>query len=187
MARKKTEPSQKAEGARSRQLASPGKALMWLLLTISLLLNLLIINRLLRVQQAALLMVAQVQQLSAELQDETLTMVIPIQQTIIIDADVPIRETIRVPVQTTVAIETEVTVPVDAGILGVINLVIPIETTIPLDLTLDVPIDQSIAIHAPIELDIEVPVEVAIADTPIYDLLEQVQAMLDGLAGELAQ
>ena len=70
---------------------------------------------------------------------------------------------------------------------GVINLVIPIETTIPLDLTLEVPIDQSIAIHAPVELDIEIPVEVAIADTPIYDLLEQVQTMLDGLAGDLAQ
>ena len=111
MASNKTETSQISAGKKPRQQASPGKVLMWLLLAISLLLNLLIINRLLRVQQAALLMVAQVRQLTAELQDETLTMVIPIQQTIVIDADVPIRETVRVPVQTTVPIETEVTVP----------------------------------------------------------------------------
>jgi hypothetical protein len=165
--------------------AGPGNLLLWLLVLVSLLLNAMVINQLLRLRRAAQLAVVETSAMLADLQDETIALTIPIDQTIVLDTDLPIEETVTVPIRTDLPISTEVTVTVDAGLLGDIPLNVPIETTVPVNIMVDVPIDQTFAVHAPVELDLEVPVKIVVADTPLYDTLTDARQALDETATQL--
>ena len=184
-----TRQSKARRSASERQRPAPrrsaGRLLLWLLVSVSILLNLLVINQLLQLRRAAQATVLEASAILGDLKDEQLSLTIPIDQTIIIDTDLPVEETISVPIQTELPISTTVTATVDAGILGDIPLDVPIETTVPVDLVVDVPIEQTFAVRAPVSLELEVPVEITVSDTPLYDTLEQAQTALEALAAQL--
>lgn len=181
-------PSNKESSDKSPETARrsfPGYLLLWLLVILSLLLNLLMLAQFVRLQRTAQEALAQTSAMLADLQSQTITLTIPIHETVVIDTDLPIDETITVPIRTEVPVATSVTVPVDAGVLGEIPVTIPIRTTIPVNLSTEVPIDQTFAIHTPVTLDMEIPVEIVVADTPLYDTLETARQTLDGVTAQL--
>jgi len=179
MAAKKTQSDKAARRGRA------GNLLLWLLVLTSILLNAVVLNQLFRMRRAAQLAVAEASALLADLQGQTFSATIPIDQTIVLETDLPIDETVSVPIQTEVPISTEVTVTVNAGLLGDIPLKVPIETTVPVDITVEAPISQTFAVRAPVALELEIPVEVAVADTPLYAALAQAQQALDEVAAQL--
>jgi hypothetical protein len=179
MAAKKTD-----TGKQSRR-GAPGLLLLWLLVLLSILLNVVVLNQLLSLRRTASQAIGDTSVMLADLREETIALSIPIDQTIVIDTDLPIEETVTVPIRTNLPISTEVTVTVDAGLLGDIPLQVPLETTVPVDIEVDIPIDQTFAVRAPVTLNLEVPVEIVVADTPLDATLEQAQDSLDSMSAQL--
>jgi hypothetical protein len=177
--------SEKPKKEKRVREARPGILLLWLLVLFSLLLNVVILGQLLQMRRTAQLAVAETSAILESIQDATFALSIPIEETIIIEADLPVDETILVPIVTELPISTTVTVPVDAGVLGEIPLNIPIEATVPINFTTDVSIDQTFAVRAPVALDLDVPVEIAMVDTPLYGALIDAQLALSGVAAQL--
>lgn len=159
--------------------------LLWVLVTASILLNVIVLNQLNSLRRAARESITEASMILADLQDETITLMIPVNETITLDTDFPVNKTVTVPIQTEVPISSAVTVNVDAGVLGGIPVSFPIYTTVPVDISVDVPIEETFNVHAPVTLDLEIPVELAVADTPLYETLGQFQEALDAQASHL--
>ena len=87
------------------------------------------------------------------------TFVVPISATIPVSASVPFSETIDVPINTNIPINATISVPLPA--IGNIPIPIPIVTNIPVNLDVQVPISRTIPVELdiPVDLIIEVPVE----------------------------
>lgn len=153
--------------------------LLWLIVLVSLGLNIFLLVSLYNVRNQAR---AQVEAAGERLQsvevgeyelpvrvDESLpisftvpfsdTFIVPISATIPVSASVPFSETIDVPINTNIPINTTVSVPLPA--IGNIPIPIPIVTNIPVNLDVQVPISRSIPVQLdiPVDLTIEVPVE----------------------------
>lgn len=169
----------------SQPRLKPGTLLLWILVLISLLLNAILFNQLLTLKRAAQQLALDASAAVGELQGKTFAFNVPIDETIIIETDLPVQETLTVPIVTELPINTVVTVSVDAGILGTIPLRIPISTTVPVDIEVDIPLDTSFAVRAPVEVQMDVPIEVVVADEPLYDDLSQVRERLDEVAAQL--
>lgn len=168
-----------------RRPLRPGILLLWLLVLTSLLLNVFTFNQLTLLRRSAQELVLDASAAVGDLQAETFVFTVPIDETIIIETDLPIEETVTVPIETELPINTVVTVTVSAGILGDIPLNIPISTVVPIDIMVDVPLDETFSIRAPVPLEMEVPIEFVVADEPLAADLEQMQQRLDEVAAEL--
>jgi hypothetical protein len=167
------------------QRIKPGNLVLWLLVIVSIMLNVVVLIQLLSFRRAAHAAVTEASAVLADLQDETIALTIPVDETIVIDTEFPVTETVSVPIQTEVPISAAVAVMVDAGLLGGIPVSFPISANVPVDVMVDVPIDQTFAVQAPITLELEIPIEIAMADTPLAETLSQVQESLTSLAAEL--
>lgn len=164
---------------------SPAMLALWLLVLISLLLNVFVLGQLLRIRRGASEALVSASAILADLQTQTLELTIPVDETIAIDTDLPVDETLTIPIQTEVPINTIVTVNVDGGVLGGIPLRIPISTVVPVDLETDVRINQTFEVHAPVELALEIPVRIDVAETSLYDTLGEAQEALDAAADQM--
>lgn len=162
-----------------------GTVLLWLLVSVSLLLNVLILNQLFSIRQTALQTIEETSAMIDAVQEQTFEMNFPVAETVIIDTTVPVQETVSVPINTTVPIDTVVTVNVNGGLLGEIPLRIPIQTDIPVNLTIDVPLDETVHVRAPVDFEVNVPVVIVVSETDFYATLEEIQATLDAIATDL--
>lgn len=153
--------------------------LLWLLVFVSLGLNIYLFVTLMNIRTQARVQVQAAEERLAAVEvgdyelpieiDETLpisftvpfsdTFVVPISATIPVSASVPFSETIDVPINTVIPINATVSVPVP--VLGNIPIPIPIVTSIPVNLDVKVPISRTIPVQLdiPVDLTIEVPVE----------------------------
>jgi hypothetical protein len=155
--------------------------LLWLIASLSLLLNLALIAVLLdyrsQLQSGAANLTAAldtVQFNDIELDivvDETVpisltvpfsdTFRIPIRETIPVATTVLFEDLIEVPIDAVIPIDTDFVVQVDIPLVGRTGIPIPIVTTIPVSLTVEVPISRLIPIETDIEVDFLVDVPVA--------------------------
>ena len=164
-----------------------GLVLLTVLTLISLALNGVTIYALLRARQNTLAMVEDARDVIGGIGDDTVSYTVTIEHEIPVSASVPFKQEIDVPVNTTIPIDTTVIVPINAGILGTFDIEIPIRTFVPLSLEIAVPIDEMVEVDTTVPLDLEVPVEVTIADTPMYGHLEELDEALARLENRLTE
>ncbi len=159
--------------------------LLWVLVVVSLLLNVVTLRIMLLSREASRQAVADAIAVIDDLQSKTFAHTVVIDQSLAIETDLPLDETIPVTIDQVLPVDTVVTVSVDAGVLGVIPLEIPIRTRIPINLTQDVVIDQTFHIETAIPVHLEVPINLSVAETPFYDTLEDLQLRLEALQDQL--
>lgn len=155
--------------------------LLWVLVLTLIALNALLIAQLLALRQAAHDAIVEASAVLADVQGQTISLTIPVDDTLVIETEFPVQDTVVVPIETTIPVGGAATVEPIPGI----PLAVPFGANVPVDITVDVPIDTSIAITVPVELDMEVPVEFALSDTPLAGTLDEIQVSLDALATEL--
>ena len=151
---------------------------------LSLTLNGVVIVQSLRLRCAAHGVVADTRALITDLTDDTFSTTVEIDQEIPISTDLPFNEVMTVPIDTVVPISTTVVVPVDLG-FTTYNLAVPIETIFPVDMEVTVPFSDTVSIITAVPIDVDVPIEIAIADIPLVDYLEELDSTLEEIEGQL--
>jgi hypothetical protein len=164
-----------------------GYLILWLLVTLSMLFNVVLFRQMLNARDAAGQAVADSIAVIENLQTQSFSTTIVVDETMIIDADTPLDETIPITVDQILPVDTVVTVPVDAGIFGEIILDVPIQTEIPVKFEQDIDIDQTFHIYTAIPVYFEVPITLDVADTPFYDTLDDIKGRLQELQDTLIQ
>ena len=164
-------------------------ALLVIFVLVSLVLDVFIVVQLYRAWQAALRLTAQATVALGALQGETIRYTFHFQDVLPIVAKVPFREKLDVPIvaaipiSTTVSVEQTLQVPIhtllgDITIEVPLDVEIPVAMTVPIDLNVPVEISRTVTVSATVPLDLEVPLAIPIAETPLADLLGELQSAL---------
>jgi hypothetical protein len=97
--------------------------------------------------------------------EETLSVPINlhISQTVPVQANVPFRDTIIVPLNATIPVRTMVQVPINIPLAGQRFVEVPISTTIPVNLTVPVTISRTIPVATDITVSVPISTEVPVA------------------------
>jgi hypothetical protein len=151
---------------------------------LSLTLNGLVIFGLLQARQIALGALADTRTIVTGIGDDTFTYIIKVKQDFPIATSIPFNEEVTVPISTTIPINTTFVVPINLGVTSY-NLEVPVRTVFPVDLEFTVPVSQTVDIATTVSLDVDVPIEIPIADTPLVDYLEEVDAALAQIEAKL--
>jgi len=152
---------------------------------ISLALNLLIIRQLVEARRLARLTIDDSLAVIRDLEAQTYRYNVVVDDTIIVDDDVPFQETIPVVIDETMPFSTAVTASVVLGPFGRYPVTIPIGGSIPVKLEFDVPVDESVPVYIEVPVHTEIPIEVTVANTPLYGTLVDAEAHLLELRAEL--
>lgn len=161
--------------------------LLWVLVVTSLLLNVVMLRQVMLARSAAQNAVSDAIVVIDGLKDEQFTYNVVIDDTLPLQADLPINETIPVVIDQQIPIRTNVAVPVDAGILGTINLNVPINTTVPINFEQDITIDRTFSVNTTVPVHLDVPIELSVSETPLSGMLDDLELRLENLEAELDQ
>ncbi len=171
----------KSKGGAGASAPRPfGYLFLWLLTGISILLNLVILRQMLIARQAALQAISDAIVVIDNLQNQTFTQTVRVDDMLDVNTTLPISETIPVTIKETLPVNDTVMIKV----LGV-DVPVTIEANLPVELSFDLVIDQNFRASASVPLELEVPIQVSIGDTPLYDTLDEVKARLELLADKL--
>jgi hypothetical protein len=129
-------------------------------------------------QQTALNTVADARSIVTGVGDDTFSYTFKVQQEIPVNASVPFNDEITVPIRATIPISTVVIIPVNAGLLGTFDVDVPVRTMIPVNLDVTFPVSQTVDVATTVPLNVDVPIEVPLADTPLVDYMEKLDAGL---------
>ncbi|HBY93223.1 MAG: hypothetical protein M5U01_19900 [Ardenticatenaceae bacterium] len=154
--------------------------LLTALVLISLLLNIFLLSRILRLQaglsRIAVATGTTLDAVALQLEataTEKLDFTVPISETIPIQAEIALNETFQVPIKTDIPIDTTVRLPVDLGLFGQTTLTLPIQTSVPIDLEVPVTLNRRVPVRTTVPLQLKVPVTIDIASTPLADRLRE--------------
>lgn len=164
---------------------TPDYIALWGVALLSLLLNVIILRQLVIARAAARQAVDDAIGIIDQLEGTTISTNVKIDNTIVIETDLPINQSFPVEIKDSFPIDTVLAVPVDAGLLGRLNLSIPIKTTIPVDVTPTVTIDRTFHVKAPVPLNLDVPVQVSVGSTGLAPALDALKARLRTIADQL--
>lgn len=168
-----------------RRRWTPDYIALWVIAVLSLLLNVVVLRQLALARTAARQAIADSITVIEQFEATTISTDVKIDDTVVIETDLPVNETLPVQIKDSFPIDTTVTVPVEAGLLGTLNLTVPIKTTIPVDIKPDVTINQTFHIKAPVPIKLNVPVQIAVGSTGLAPTLDMVKARLRALADRL--
>ena len=168
---------------------------LFLLVVLSLALNAYSIGQLLIFREQALALQQRIQDLQyvaletvsrtiqeLEAFDEvTIEYTVQIDEQMPVEAIVPFRENMRVPVQVTIPINEEIntTAVFQISQLGLsipVDITIPLRFDVPIDITVPVDIDRQVPISTTVPIQLEVPIVLDLGETPLpryVELLEQ--------------
>ena len=163
-----------------------GYLLLWLLTALSLLLNAVMLRQILIARSVARQAVSDAAAIVENLKGQTITYTVAVDDTLAIETDLPIDETIPVTIEQTIPVDVVVTVPVNAGLFGRINLEVPIQTNIPVNLQQDIEIDQTFHVDTVVPINLAIPVEIRVRDTPFAVLLDDFAGRLERLESSLS-
>jgi hypothetical protein len=172
----------RAQGLPRIRSLPPGYMVLCFVTILSLVLNLLILTQLMAARQVVREAVADAIAMVSDFQDTTLSYTATIDDTIPVNADLALKETIPVPINETLPINASVSVPVQVGPFGSYNVAIPISGTVPVNTTLTVALDQPLHIETTIPVHLDVPIQVAVKDTPLAATLDNMMTRLEALA-----
>jgi hypothetical protein len=99
-------------------------------------------------------------------------------ESIPIQADIPIQQDIVFPFEGDFPINTMVEVPIDAGVLGTIVVEVPINTSFYVSTAVPIKVDQTFSVSTTIPVDMTIPVDVSANDPEIREMLEPVRLWL---------
>jgi hypothetical protein len=140
--------------------------LLWLVVIVSLGLNLYVINVLMQarrqVAQAASTAATAVGQLGAAAIDYA----VPISQTLPVSFTVAYRQTFSVPISVTLPIDTQVQVTLNTPI-GDFPINVPVKTTVPINLNPQVPLSLAVPVSVSVPISFTVPIHLALSDTTL--------------------
>jgi hypothetical protein len=159
----------------------PGYIALWIITILSLLLNVVILLQFVMVRQVALQAIDDAIAMVDSLQNTTLTYTARVDDTVPINADLELSESIPVPINETLPINANVNVPVRIGPFGTYNVTVPISGSVPVNTTLSIVIDQPLHVSTTVPIHLEIPIQVAIKDTPLADTLGDVKTRLEAL------
>jgi len=163
----------------------PDYILLWVIALASLALNLIMLNQLLTLRRASGQAIADAIAVISQIESQTFTTHITVDDQIEINTSIPVNETIPINIKQTLPIDTVVTVPVQAGLLGTLNLTVPIKADVPIEIQQEVTINQPFEIKTTVPVHLEVPVTIRVADTELAATLADIKARLLALAGTL--
>ena len=169
---------------------------LFVLILVSLALNVLVIASLLEVRQTAAGALNRAAGALADMEATTFETSVEVRQTIPVNAEIPFQREWNVPVRVSVPIEHElafeetIVVPIDVPLFE-LNLDVPVSTTIPVSLTVpietEVPfaIDETFYVDTEVQVDLLVPVTLDLADTSLPAQLDALAAMLEGVQEDI--
>jgi hypothetical protein len=172
---------------------------LFILVIISLGLNIYLIWQLSRLEQQTRQMGPVFQQALnqtadnlASFQQSTIKFDVKLKQNFPIQAEIPFKETIDVPLKLTIPISQEIktTLKIDllkTGTAIPIDVVVPINLEVPIDTTVPVALDRTIPISTTVPLNLNVPVSIPINKTDLAGYLEQLQTNLKTFSQGLTQ
>jgi hypothetical protein len=120
----------------------------------------------------------------AQVRQQKVRYVFPVDQTFTIDTTVPISETVEVPLNLTVPISETVQIPIETP-LGIVPLEVPINLTVPITETVTVPINKQIPFRTDIPVQTDIPVDLDLNGPPIGPILRQFEDALRELRDNL--
>ncbi|MBI2122029.1 MAG: hypothetical protein HYT98_02800 [Candidatus Sungbacteria bacterium] len=148
--------------------------LLWAVLLFSLALNVYLFVFINGLRKAARGPLSNLAQVIKDIQNQTITTRINIQEEIPFSMQVPIKDTFKIPIKVSVPILTIVNVPVTIPILGQeITLRVPIDTAVPVDTVVTVPLNSAIPIKGTAPVSFEIPVSLEIKQTPFGPFFEK--------------
>jgi len=171
-------------------------ALLVIFVLVSLVLDVFIVLQFYRARQAALHLTAQAAVGLRALEGETIHYTFRFQDELPIVAEVPFHEKLDVPIvaaipiSTTVSVEQTLQVPVhtllgDVTVEVPLDLDVPVAMTVPIDLNVPVEISRTATVSTTVPLDLEVPLAIPLAETPLADLLGELQSALLDLQAQI--
>jgi len=138
-------------------------------------------------QQTALDAVNDARAIVTGASDDTFSYTLTVEQEIPIATTIPFNEEVSVPIHTTIPISTTVVIPINAGLLGAFSIDVPIRAIIPVDLEFTVPVSQTVDIATTVPLAMDVPINIPLAETPLIDYIDEVDAALTRFEEALAR
>jgi len=146
--------------------------ILWGLVVVLLVLN---VALLFILNQARLLAIDTLNEVEIKLNKlatEVIVYNIKLDQSVPVKADVPLNQTVNIPLDTVLPIDQVLTVPFQTP-GGKIEIDMPIKTDFPINIVVPVDFNQSIRVDTAVQLDTTVPVEIDIARTSLASYLIQ--------------
>ncbi|HEU5012561.1 MAG TPA: hypothetical protein VFT66_08455 [Roseiflexaceae bacterium] len=150
------------------------------LLVLSLLLHALTFASLLRVRSTAIGQLDAFNTYIGQVQQDTISVNIPLNQPVPIHASIPINQQLTIPIKTTVPISQSVNVSTPLG-----TLPLPIQMNFPVNLQIPIAVSQTVDVSTTITLNTNVPISVPVSDTPLAKYLQQLRESLQQLSSNL--
>ena len=160
------------------------RALILVLVVLSLALNAALIVGALRVREGLVSALAGAEDALALLSGEPIAFDVAVDQEIPIQTTVPIEETFVVPIDFDYALDTVVETYVDIPILGRQDIAFPVQTVLPINTSFEIPVEMAVPISVTYQLQTDIPVEVELPSELLDafdDLIGQLSAILDPL------
>lgn len=179
----KSDSKAKSQGPQRAKLP-PGYIFLWVISLASLLFNFLLIRELLEVRSAAGQAIADAAVIIEGFGGETFTYTFKLEDTLNIQTEIPVDETIPVVIDETLPISTVVNVPINTP-LGSTSANVPINTTVPIELDVEVELEQTFEVQAAVPIDLEVPISLSVEETPLAGTLDDIVLNLNRIADDL--
>jgi hypothetical protein len=166
----------------------PGYLVLWVITLASLAMNVVVLRQIVLARQAAQQSIDEAITILSDLRESTFTYTFPVDDTLMIETDVPIQETVPVPIHELIEVRTAATVTLlDIPGIGPITHSVPVAADVPIDEEFEFDIDEVFHISVPVDIDFDVPIAVALSDTPLYDTLGATIARLEALSHLLGE
>lgn len=120
----------------------------------------------------------------AQARQEVFSAQFALDQAVPVRADVPIQQTLRVPISTTVTINDQVDVPLTTP-LGDVTIPVPLNINVPVNTNVPVNISETVTISTTVDLNLDVPVRVPVSETSFADYLESLERYLTDLQSKI--
>jgi hypothetical protein len=113
---------------------------------------------------------------------------VQIDESLPVDAVVPFRERLQVPVKTTVPISQDIETSFNLeipqfGLSIPVEVTVPVELEVPIDLVVPIEIDRDVPVRTTVPVKLEVPIAIDLADFGLKQYIE----LLDGALADLEE
>jgi hypothetical protein len=158
--------------------------LLWLVVIISVALNVYIISVLREVRRQVGIAAGNAAVGVGQLADGAIDYNVEIHESLPVSMTIGYEDQITVPISVTLPISTEVEVPLRTP-LGVFPIVVPVITSFPVRLNPVIPISVELPISTTVPVNVDFPIHVEIRDTAFGTSLDDAQVYLENLARDL--
>jgi hypothetical protein len=157
--------------------------LLWLLVIVSLAINVYLIRVLLQAREQLGLAASSAAVAVGSLRTTSLDYTVPIRETLPVSFTVAYRDNFVVPISTTIPINVQLTVPLRTP-LGTFPINVPVVTDIPINLRPSIPLSLAVPISVTVPISVDVPIHIDLGTTALNDsLLGAEQYLIDVAAG----